>query len=291
MLPFSAAAWIECPDSEPIPIAGPFQFGRSEECQVLVNSPKASRRHAAIHTQRRGTGLEHWLMDLGSSNGTFVNGRRIVRPTELQDGDQIRIAGLDYVFRAGASGGGPDATSSTFMTVPESRHGSGWLLVADVMNSTPLVQSMAPDQLAAKLNRWLRVCSTAIEAGGGTINQYLGDGFFAYWEGGESRADRVVATIQRLRSEQPGAELPFRFVLHYGEFTITTEPAQGIESLISSSVHYIFRAEKVGGATGTAALFTSAAREALGSRLTLTPLKNDFELKGFEGRHVFFELP
>jgi class 3 adenylate cyclase len=122
------------------------------------------------------------------------------------------------------------------------------------------------------------------------ICKYLGDGFLAYWVGGVNATDRVVATVQKLGEEQAGAELPFRFVLHYGEFTITTEPAQGVESLLAPAVHYVFRAEKVGGTAGKASLFTAAAREAIGARLSLARLLADFELKGFAGRHVFFTL-
>ncbi|HYR59458.1 MAG TPA: hypothetical protein VEO95_12545, partial [Chthoniobacteraceae bacterium] len=84
--------------------------------------------------------------------------------------------------------------------------------------------------------------------------------------------------------------LPFRFVLHYGEFTITTEPAQGVESLLAPAVHYVFRAEKVGGTAGAPSLFTAPAREAIRALLPLERLRGEFELKGFEGRHVFFTL-
>ena len=79
-------------------------------------------------------------------------------------------------------------------------------------------------------------------------------------------------------------------MLHFGEFTITTEPAQGVESLLAPAVHYVFRAEKVAGTAKTSSLFTTPAREVIGTRLSLIRLSGDFELKGFEGRHEFFTL-
>jgi adenylate cyclase len=269
---------------------GGFEFGRARECNVWIDSPKASRRHAAIHAQRRGSGVEYWLIDLGSGNGSFLNERRLLRPAQLHDGDRIRIADHEFVFRMNSVAEENEEAESSLATMLESRTGPGWLMVADVMDSTPLVQRMPADQLAAKLGRWLRACTETIESGGGTINQYLGDGFLAYWVGGTHATDSVVATVRKLREEQTRAELPFRFVLHYGEFTITTEPAQGVESLLAPAVHYVFRAEKVAGTAKTSALFTTPAREAIGARLSLVRLPGEFELKGFGGRHVFFTL-
>lgn len=290
VLPSAFTAWIESASAEPVAIVGGFEFGRAEECNVWIDSPKASRRHAAIHAQRRGTGVEYWLIDLGSANGSFLNERRVVRPAQLRDGDRIRIADHEFVFRMNTVAEENEEAASSLATMLESRTGPGWLLVADIMDSTPLVQRMPADQLATKLGGWLRACTEAIESNGGTINQYLGDGFLAYWVGGANATDRVVATVLKLRDEQARAELPFRFVLHYGEFTITTEPAQGVESLLAPAVHYVFRAEKVAGTAGQPSLFTTPAWEAIGARLSLARLPGDFELKGFEGRHVFFTL-
>ena len=61
---------------------------------VVLESPKVSRRHALIHLQNIG---ELWLIDFGSSNGTFLNKRRIHHPIRLNDGDQITIG--DQVFK------------------------------------------------------------------------------------------------------------------------------------------------------------------------------------------------
>jgi signal transduction histidine kinase/ActR/RegA family two-component response regulator len=62
-------------------------IGRSIGCDVLVDNEEISRRHARL--ERVGTGYR--IEDLGSSNGTFVNGERVVGPTELAFGDSIRI--------------------------------------------------------------------------------------------------------------------------------------------------------------------------------------------------------
>ena len=46
----------------------------------------------------RGTG-SYWLSDLGSRNGTWVNGRRIAKAVRLRDGDRVGIAQMSFTFR------------------------------------------------------------------------------------------------------------------------------------------------------------------------------------------------
>jgi Protein of unknown function (DUF3662)/Inner membrane component of T3SS, cytoplasmic domain len=67
--------------------------GRSRECDVTVSDPNVSRRHIEL---RRGDG--GWTaVDLGSTNGMKVNGRRIGH-AELNPGDRIRIGVTDLTF-------------------------------------------------------------------------------------------------------------------------------------------------------------------------------------------------
>ncbi|MDY7039491.1 MAG: FHA domain-containing protein [Chloroflexota bacterium] len=65
-----------------------FILGRDEDCDVALPERLVSRHHAAI---RRKNG-EYLLEDLGSKNGTFLNGQPVTRPAALQDGDEIQIA-------------------------------------------------------------------------------------------------------------------------------------------------------------------------------------------------------
>jgi hypothetical protein len=63
-------------------------IGRSEDCQVIIDDRQASRYHARITQTEDGYVLE----DLGSKNGTFLNGQPLKAPTVLTDGDEIGIA-------------------------------------------------------------------------------------------------------------------------------------------------------------------------------------------------------
>jgi len=76
-----------------IPLTGPVVLGRGVEADVQLPDTGVSRRHAQID----GTRVE----DLGSTNGTRVNGHR-VQAADLQDGDRITLGGTEVVFRTGA---------------------------------------------------------------------------------------------------------------------------------------------------------------------------------------------
>lgn len=72
-------------------LAGPvIGIGRADDNDVVVDDRWVSRYHAQV---RREAG-RYLAVDLGSKNGTFVNGRRITAPTALSDGDQVQVAPL-----------------------------------------------------------------------------------------------------------------------------------------------------------------------------------------------------
>jgi hypothetical protein len=67
--------------------------GRSRECDVVLSDPNVSRRHIELHRGERG-----WAaVDLGSTNGMKVNGRRLSH-AELEPGDRITVGITDLTF-------------------------------------------------------------------------------------------------------------------------------------------------------------------------------------------------
>jgi pSer/pThr/pTyr-binding forkhead associated (FHA) protein len=73
----------------------PVTVGRGGQNDVaLENDEFASARHVRIEPRRDGV----WVHDLGSTNGTFVNGIRIDRPRKLVQGDLIRVGETELRF-------------------------------------------------------------------------------------------------------------------------------------------------------------------------------------------------
>src|SRR5467141_4071251 len=143
-VPLEEGAWLEAADGKRHPIRGSCSIGRSGANTIVLESPKASRRHALIHLQNIG---ELWLIDFGSSNGTFLNKRRIHHPIRLSYRDQITIG--DQVFKVRQ----PLAISEQYktdvmqQTLREIERVPCWLLVTDIRSFTPLSRHVQSEDL------------------------------------------------------------------------------------------------------------------------------------------------
>ena len=68
-------------------LSGTVQIGRAEACAIRPDDTYISQEHARI-SNRNGS----WVLeDLGSTNGTYLNQRRVTVPTEISAGDRIRV--------------------------------------------------------------------------------------------------------------------------------------------------------------------------------------------------------
>src|SRR5512140_3268329 len=77
---------------------GEFVVGRSTECQLSLDDPLVSRRHAVMRVRRDGVTVQ----DLGSRNGVLVNGVKINGERELAAGDKVSIGSQDMVLNVAA---------------------------------------------------------------------------------------------------------------------------------------------------------------------------------------------
>jgi hypothetical protein len=68
-------------------------IGRSRDCDIQLVDANVSRRHAEL----RQEGTSYWIVDLGSTNGLEVNGKRVKR-AKLSDGDTITLGSTDVTF-------------------------------------------------------------------------------------------------------------------------------------------------------------------------------------------------
>jgi hypothetical protein len=78
---------------EPLPARGA-TIGRSRACEIVVDDAGVSRRHAAIRQEQ-----DRWVVeDLGSTNGSSVNGAALEAPRELSNGDEIELGSTTLRF-------------------------------------------------------------------------------------------------------------------------------------------------------------------------------------------------
>src|SRR5689334_15006478 len=86
-----------------------FMIGRSEDCQLRPSSDLISRQHCLITVLENSAKIE----DLGSRNGTYLNGEKLTGPSELKAGDKISVGQLAFEFcvlKAKDSGAMPTVT-------------------------------------------------------------------------------------------------------------------------------------------------------------------------------------
>lgn len=77
-------------------LTGECTIGRAADVEFPIEDLGASRRHCRVRPEGGGWVVE----DLGSRNGTFVDGQRIVQSAPLVEGTLLRVGGVEMVFRA-----------------------------------------------------------------------------------------------------------------------------------------------------------------------------------------------
>jgi adenylate cyclase len=278
-------AWLDA-DGEQYRLEGNCSIGRAGLNTLVIDSPKVSRLHSIIHLEDSGA---FWLIDLGSSNGTFLNKRRIHEPVRLRDGDEVIIGSRAFVFRQPRGKPSAELRGGPLATLQEVENADCWLLLADIKDFTPLSRSMISGELANLVSEWLASCKTIIEKHGGTVNKYLGDGILAYWRSDHNVSDEIVRTIDALKIAQAGDGPAFRFVLHFGTVAIGGVPLTREETLMGTEVNLLFRLEKVLASLGEPCAISESAEARLGQILPCRSL-GEYELKGFQRKRSLFAL-
>ena len=101
--------WLMFEGRQTALVEGENVLGRAPDAEIWVDVAGVSRRHACI----RVDGPQASVEDLGSKNGTFLNGQPVREPAALADGDQIRLGAVVITFRI------PPPPESTDTVLPE----------------------------------------------------------------------------------------------------------------------------------------------------------------------------
>lgn len=280
-------AWLEKPDGSRIPVHGNCSIGRSRTNHLVLGDSRVSRRHTLIHAQGDH---EFWIVDFGSVNGTRVNNRRVSHPTALKDLDTIEIADTQLVFHAAQPAPiNPADIEATAVTAREIKTIPSWLLIADIIGSTRLTHTVPADELPVLFGKWFSLCSEVLGANQGSINKYLGDGFFAFWPEPPDHAQHVCGALNTFTEAQKTTEPRFRLVLHHGNVSTAGSQGTGEESLVGNQIHFVFRMEKLAGALDLAVLLSESAARRLAPLQTFREI-GQYPLSGFDGTFPFYSL-
>jgi predicted component of type VI protein secretion system len=145
-----------------------------EGCEVVLPDPEVSRRHATLRKADGGAAVE----DLGSTNGTFVNGKRITGLVALVEGDLVRFGNTEWELRsvvvAGVAGvGSPQVTAAR--SVPAEPPTSARTAPPAPPAAAPAPPAAAPAPPAAAPAPPAAAAPAAPAAAPGPPQQVLGD--------------------------------------------------------------------------------------------------------------------
>ncbi len=213
----STAGWLEFPDGERRILGAETRIGRSDENDVkLDGDSQVSRKHGLI----RRIDQKYLISDLGSTNGVRVNGEMVLRPRELQPGDQFEIGNtkLRFIlapFQEGPQDGQSDIGSFTLTDMPSpsetwffsANDGAKATNIGELREATILFADMHGfTSLSARLksaektfllmNEVWRNVTPEIDRYGGTVFKYQGDNVMAVFGAPVSHEDDPERAIK-----------------------------------------------------------------------------------------------
>ncbi len=175
-----------------------WSIGRSTENTLVCEDKAVSRRHAVVQQLQPG---KFYFIDLGSRNGSSVNGRRITMPLELRDGDTVVCGGTHLTFHdrsEGSAAQAPVETDGATVILYSRRVIS--VLVVDIRDFTPLTQKLDEAVLAQTIGTWFRQTGTILRKYGASGDKYIGDAVMAVWTHASDspNTDQIYPILQAL---------------------------------------------------------------------------------------------
>ncbi len=174
--------------------------GRSDNNNLVLSDRWISRHHAMFQAIDQG---DFYLIDLGSRNGTFLNGRRVTVPVILKDGDLITFGQTELRFFCPQ----PHLTNDQGISPPG--HSAGLaptaalhvrqlmtVMVVDIRDFTVMARQVSEKILAEAIGTWFRRAGEIIGRYGSGVDKYIGDAVMAVWV--HQSADTTVVEIQQI---------------------------------------------------------------------------------------------
>jgi adenylate cyclase len=181
-------------------------IGRNDDNNIVIKEPWISRNHAMLQCMATG---EYYLIDSGSRNGTFLNGRRVSIPMLLRHGDDVKLGTTVLEFDHPSSlhlidedAAEVDVETYTATITLHTRQSIS-ILVVDIRNYTGLTRQMPEQKLSELIGTWFQKAGSIIQHYGSRVDKYIGDAVMAVWvhEPGQMAQD-IVLLLQALRDLQ-----------------------------------------------------------------------------------------
>ena len=278
--------WLESSTGQCVPLRGHVSLGRSRANTIPINCDKASRRHAIIRQDEEG---RCHLIDLGSSNGTYVNGARITHLTPLDIGDSFEIGSERFTLRALAGGTqmelDPEPSTSAQL-VP------CWMIIGDKEHpGSESGEGDCSDNYKTTMS-WAQAACQILVRNKASIPAGFEERIFAYWRDparDPSVAAAVANALNELRVAQARQRLEFRLALHVGTVVIGTPDPRRNKALIGTEVTFAFHMQRLAWVLSVPCLLSEEANRRLAPLLATRALE-PCGLYSDQGDRQFFTL-
>lgn len=198
--------------------------GRSDDNNFALSDRWISRNHAMLQCMETG---EFYLIDLGSRNGTFINGRRVSVPVTLHNGDEITFGQTELIFYCPVADADLDGDYGTVhnATATATLHVRRLIsvLVIDIRDYTVMARQLDEKVLSAAIGTWFRYAGEIIGKHGSWVDKYIGDAVMAVWIHGTQQVTpqsmlQIAKAISELNhmTSQLHEEFPLPFRLRIG---------------------------------------------------------------------------
>ena len=259
----------------------------------MLDSRSVSRLHALV--QRRDAG-DFSLVDLGSRNGSFVNGHRVSLPVVLNDKDRLVFGDQELVFRnlsaVAAVAVAPLLDTRNAPTTSLHTHSMATIVVVDIRDFTRLARTVPEALLSQTVGTWFLRVGQVVQKLGSWAQKYIGDAVMAVWVHDNPsilrpdlmKALRAVDQINLVTSEI-SRTLPLPGPLRIGA-GINTGPAivGGAEyTALGDTVNAAFRLEAATKSLGLAVAVGERSFHELNLPAVYPFVQREVDLKGYEG--------
>lgn len=189
-------------------------IGRGAENTFTFEDNAMSRRHAVI---QRMDASKFYFIDLGSRNGSLVNGRRVTSPLELHDGDSLVCGGTQLIFHSSSAAQAVEAPQAKVSAATHILYARCFVttLVVDIRDFTPLTRRLSEEILAQVIGTWFREVDAIVRHRGSSGDKFIGDAVMAVWTHQTDRPApdeiwQVLEAVHEIQQLTAGLQAQFR---------------------------------------------------------------------------------
>ncbi len=166
-----------------LPLVGSncWTVGRGDDNNFVLSDRWISRNHAMLQCTETG---DFYLIDLGSRNGSFVNGRRVGIPVTIRNGDRLMFGQTELEFHCPSNSRNSDISqplNSETMTSTLHVRRLMSVMVVDIRDFTVLTRQLDEKILSVVIGTWFRQSGNIIRESGSWVDKYIGDAVMAIW--------------------------------------------------------------------------------------------------------------